>query len=114
MNMTSTRVAEALSIEEKHETPSQLTLSLKGVLDVETAPSLMKMLEACFKKAPEQIRIRMDELSDIDSSGIATLIEGLRWSRSSGGHFFLSGVHDAVRDLIVLSKLEREFEILEH
>ncbi len=102
---------EMLLIEEKSGRSGQVDLHLKGALDVDTSPQLKRMLERCFKENPEQILVRMDHLTDIDSSGIATLVEGLRWSRSSGGRFILSGLQDAARDLIIISKLEHEFDI---
>ena len=49
----------------------------------------------------------------MDSAGIATLVEGLQWSRSTGGRFVLSGLTENVHDVFSLSKLDTVFEIVD-
>ena len=49
----------------------------------------------------------------IDSSGVASLVEGLKASRDVGARFILFGLNTTVREVLQLSKLVRIFEICE-
>jgi anti-sigma B factor antagonist len=50
----------------------------------------------------------------IDSSGVASLVEGLKASRDVGARFILFGLNTTVREVLQLSKLVRIFEICEN
>jgi len=90
-----------------------ILLTIKGTLDIRTSPQLKKMLMKCFSEKPGRLDLMLSGVESIDTSGVATLVEGLRWSHRSGGEFVLSGVQEGVLDLIRLSKLESEFEIVD-
>jgi len=102
----------SFTITEKEEGPDRICLQVTGDLDVRTSPQLKRAMNTCFAHGVEQIHVMLDGVPRMDSSGIATLVEGLRWSRLPGHRFMLSGLNEAVRDLFVLSKLEGEFELL--
>lgn len=89
-----------------------IRLNIKGVVDVHTSPKLRKALDRCFAGNPKCMHVVLDAVPRMDSSGVATLLEGLRWSRSSGNRFVLSGLNGALQDLFVISNLEQEFEIM--
>jgi len=40
-------------------------------------------------------------------------VEGLQWSRSTGGRFVLTGMGENVRDIFALAKLDTVFDIEE-
>lgn len=78
----------------------------------------------CSPKAREQI---LQQLSDrrhvlvdlsgvayIDSSGIASLIEGLQYARKNNLGFGLVGVSKAAQQVIQLARLDRVFSIYEN
>lgn len=90
---------------------SSVVLNVRGELDVKTAPQLKRAMDSCFVEGVGQLEIALDMVPKIDSSGIATLVEGLRWSRRTNNSFFLSGLQAPVLDLVRLSNLENEFDI---
>lgn len=47
----------------------------------------------------------------MDSSGLGTLVEALRWSRRNGGQLKLVGLAESVRSVFEISRLETVFEI---
>ena len=49
----------------------------------------------------------------IDSSGVASLVEGLKASRDVGSRLILFGLNRTVREVLQLSKLVKIFEICE-
>lgn len=100
------------TIAQSGDSAETLQLTIEGELDVITSPQLKQAMTAAFSKGPRLLRVALDRVPKMDSSGVATLVEGLRWSRRSGGRFILSGLQEPVLDLIRISKLDSEFEIM--
>jgi anti-sigma B factor antagonist len=50
----------------------------------------------------------------MDSSGVASLVEGLKASRDVGSRFILFGLNKTIREVLQLSKLVKIFEIYEN
>lgn len=86
-------------------------LSVSGDVTIHTSPKLRERLKPLLSEGMREVRVRLDGVEFMDSSGIATLVEGLQWSRNGGGRFVLSGLHDNVRDVLELAKLDDVFEI---
>jgi len=95
------------------ESAEGLCIHVKGDVDVHTSPLLKEAMNRCFSGQAQDVRVMLNEVERMDSSGIATLVEGLQWSRLSNRRFIISGLTESVRDQFVLSKLEREFDISE-
>ena len=95
------------------ESAQTVCIYVKGDVNAQTSPALRKAISSCIADQAQSIQIVLNEVERMDSSGIATLVEGLKWSRASNGRFVVSGLTEAVRDLFILSKLEQEFEIVE-
>jgi len=87
-------------------------LALKGVVNIQTAVDFRRQLKPLLDNAKQSIHIDLSDVKFIDSAGLATLVEGLQWSRAAEGrHFVLSGLSDGVRDIFELAKLDTVFEI---
>ena len=67
---------------------------LRGRLDIESSPDLRDHLLAMLRRqfSPETIVIDVAAVSYIDTSGIATLIEGLKVARLAGIVLHLQGL----------------------
>ena len=85
---------------------------IQGEVNIHTAPQLREAFLPLFATNPASITVDLSNVPFMDSSGIATLVEGLQWSRKSGGEFILSGMTEAVRDLFGLAKLDTVFTIV--
>ena len=59
-----------------------------------------------------RVGVELSEVSYIDSSGIAALVEGFQHARSKGKGFALVAVSDAVRAVLELARLDRVFPIV--
>jgi len=103
--------SERFDIVEESEGTDRIRLRIQGDLDVDSSPRLYVLLNQCFNQNINHIHIALDNVPRMDSSGIATLVAGLRWGQRSGGHFVLTGLTETVRDLFELSKLDQEFEL---
>jgi len=84
-----------------------------GTVNIQTSPQLRTVLKPLFVSQNKEIHVNLSGVSFMDSSGIATLVEGLQWARASGGRFVLSGLQETVRDIFCLAKLDTVFDISE-
>jgi len=84
---------------------------VRGKVDIHSSPKLRQALKPLLTAEQNAIFVDLNQVSFMDSSGIATLVEGLQWSREHGGRFVLSGLSDSVRDIFALAKLDTVFEI---
>jgi anti-sigma B factor antagonist len=100
----------SLQIETEHA-DQQATVTIQGDVTIQTSPELRNILKPLFKGDVNHIVIKLDGVDFMDSSGIATLVEGLQWSKVSDGRFVLSGLSSTVRDVFELAKLDTIFEI---
>jgi anti-sigma B factor antagonist len=86
-------------------------IGLSGEIDMHTSPDLRKTLFALIKKKPAAIVVDFGEVTYIDSSGIATLVEGLKAMRTYKGKLKLVGINDHIMDIFKFAKLDMVFEI---
>lgn len=85
-------------------------LSAKGEVDLYTSPELR---EAIIKAVNGKSGVGID-LSDIaymDSSGVATLVEGLQTSKGKDQDFVLLRPSNAVMKVLELARLDKVFDI---
>lgn len=85
---------------------------VSGDIDLATSPELRKALlrELRDLRMPRVV-LNLKAVRYIDSSGVASLVEGLRASRDVGSRFILFGMNTTVREVLQLSKLLKVFEI---
>lgn len=90
-----------------------VTLSFEGYIDMSSSPEVREALTAQFKADPKAIIVNLSKVPYIDSSGIATLVEGLQWSHSSSNKFRLVGLNSTVRDIFEIARLLQVFEVFD-
>ena len=86
-------------------------LIVEGQVDMHTSPDLRKHFIQGIKGRRSPIVVDLSEVSFIDSSGLATLIEALRSISGYGGKLRLVGLNPAVENVFRLSHLSSIFEI---
>ncbi len=92
------------------------SLNLEGVWVVEVAGeinlSTSQALKKSFEKLPvKKIVVDLVGVSYIDSSGLATLVELLKKTKSQGGSMGLAGMSEKVKSLFEITKLDKLFQI---
>jgi len=87
-------------------------VQVKGDVNIQTSPDLRKQLKPLFSQESGEIHVNLSGVTFMDSSGIATLVEGLQWARKVNGRFVLHELQATVKDIFVLSKLDSVFEIV--
>ena len=87
-------------------------LDITGDIDLAHSPAMRKalLLEIKEKRTPK-VFLNLEKVRYIDSSGIASLVEGLKASRDQGSRLILYGLSKTVREVMELSRLQKIFEI---
>jgi anti-sigma B factor antagonist len=87
-------------------------VDVQGDIDLYNSPEVRKVIleELREKKVPRLI-VNLTGVRYIDSSGVASLVEGLKVSRSLSSRFMLYGLSPAAREVLELSRLIRVFEV---
>jgi anti-sigma B factor antagonist len=84
---------------------------VEGEIDMFSSPNLRDKLVPFFDKGAKGIIVDLSGVSFMDSSGIATLVEGLQWSKKNNKAFVLTGVGTNVMNALSLTKLDNVFTI---
>jgi len=83
-----------------------------GDIDLYNSPEMRKTLLAALKeKHAPCVILNLKEVKYIDSSGVASLVEGLKVSRTLNSKFILYGLSAAAREVLELSRLIKVFEV---
>ncbi len=86
-------------------------LALSGEIDMHESPALRKELMALVNKKVTPLVVDFHAVSYIDSSGIATFVEGLKGMMSFGGKLKLVSIPTGIMEIFSFSKLDKVFEI---
>jgi anti-sigma B factor antagonist len=86
-------------------------LPLEGEIDLHVSPRISASLDAMIDEKPKQLVVDLTNVSYIDSSGLAVLIEGMQNVEAYGGKFALAGLHAKVRPIFEIARLDQVFRI---
>ena len=95
----------------KPETGSQRTMRLEGEIDMHVSPQIAADLRSLTKEKPEKLVIDLSNVSYIDSSGLAVLINTMQKVEAYRGKLYLVGMQENVRLIFETSQLEQVFRI---
>jgi anti-sigma B factor antagonist len=87
-------------------------LIVKGEIDLYSSTMLREYVINIIKQhQPRVLIVELAEVTYIDSSGIATLVEGLQMANRTKTKFKIAGLSKRVLEVFELVKLERVFDI---
>lgn len=94
------------------EVRQTLVIDIRGEVDLFTSPKMRSAIVAAFNSMDiSQVAVNLGGVSYIDSSGIATLVEGLQLARSTKRRFVLFGLQKGAREVLELARLDKIFDI---
>ncbi len=99
-----------LNIEITHQDSAAIVV-ISGEVDLYSSPKVRESLLALTKKEQPAIVINLQDVGYMDSSGLATLIEGMQSSAKYGGKFLLTNLREGVLEVFQLSQLDKVFKI---
>ena len=82
-------------------------------LEMNNVSTFRRTLQSEVQRADRGLVLLLTDVTFIDSSGVAVLIEGLKWSRERGLPYVLVQLPAAVKMVIELARLENFFTIAE-
>ncbi len=84
-----------------------------GDIDLSKSSELRVSIRSALDDSPTKINIDLAHVPYMDSSGIATMIEGLQLSKQSDIVFILCALCEGVQSIIELARLDQIFTIIE-
>ncbi len=85
-----------------------------GDVDLYSSTELRETLLKEMRSGIPNVLVNMTEVTYIDSSGIATLVEGLQLSRETKTRFGLFGLRSNARSVLELARLHKVFPTFEN
>ena len=82
----------------------------RGEIDLESSPAARETLLKCFGDTSNVI-VDLSDVSYIDSSGVASLVEALQASKKNGSQFSLAAVSEPPRRVLELARLDKVFTL---
>jgi anti-sigma B factor antagonist len=96
---------------EKETTSNEALIRVAGEVDLYSSPELRKAILKSIPSSGAELAIDLSGVTYIDSSGVATLVEGLRSSREKGAVFVLLSPSPSVMQVLELARLDSVFEV---
>ena len=90
---------------------SSTTLSVRGSLDINTAPQLGDEIDKLVADKPALVVVDLSGLDLIDSSGVAALVKLYKAVRATGGNVTISGVRDQPLAIFKLLRMDKVFNL---
>ena len=85
---------------------------MNGDIDINTSPEVKRSFDDAIKQRKEKVVINLKDVSYVDSSGLATLVEILKNLRAYGGKMKLTNLSSKVKGLFEITKLDKLFDIV--
>jgi len=87
-------------------------LDISGDIDLAHSTEVRRMVLLEFREnRTPRVILNLSDVNYIDSSGVASLVEGLKASRDVGSRLILFGLSPIAHEVLQLSRLLKIFEI---
>ena len=87
-------------------------ITLAGEIDLQTSPKAREQILTTLKNK-QHVLVEMAAVEYIDSSGIASLVEGFQDAKGRELSFGLVNISDATRQVLALARLDKIFPIFD-
>nr|WP_199306566.1 STAS domain-containing protein [Anabaena sphaerica] len=84
-----------------------------GRLDITTAWQFRLKLQECISKLSRHVLVNLGEVNFIDSSGLTSLVAGMRDADKAKGSFRICNVHPDAKLVFEVTMMDTVFEIFE-
>lgn len=91
--------------------PGNYVVRPEGDVDMSTSPELRATLAPLLAAGTQCLVVDLSQVPYMDSSGIATLVEGLQLSRKNSSKFILAGLGPSVRAAFEVAHLMEVFQV---
>ena len=98
---------------ETTDTDGGQRIKVEGEVDLSSSPELRTAILKAMPKGKGMVAVDLSGVPYMDSSGVATLVEGLKSVGKQGADFVLVSPSAAVMKVLQLSRLDTVFDIRE-
>lgn len=95
-----------LIISQTRDDGDTVILSLKGDLDIQTAPQLRNFIEKFLEDGNSNLKLDLSKLSYLDSSGYGALLDASRLTGITQSKVDFSNMPDCISEFFDISALE--------
>jgi anti-sigma B factor antagonist len=89
-----------------------VVVELCDEIDLHNSPQLREaIIGAIEEHEPSKLVLCLADVPYMDSSAIAVLVEALQRLRKAGGKVYLTDLHDRVKGLLEIARLDTIFEV---
>lgn len=85
-------------------------VELSGEVDLSCSPDARKQILECLGSG-KNLLVDLSQVTYIDSSGVASLVEGYQTAKKKAVNFGLIGVSSAAMNVLQLARLDKVFPI---
>ena len=96
---------------ESTDTADETIIVVEGDIDLYSSPELRTAVLKAVPKATNGVEVHLGGVTYMDSSGVATLVEGLRSAKEHGKTFALVAPSTSVMKVLELARLDSVFEV---
>ena len=89
-------------------------IEIEGDVDLYSSPQVRKTIIDQIHKRKTALLVNLEGVTYMDSSGVATLVEGLQRIKEYSGKLCIYNLQGPVRDVFELSRLDKVFNIFEN
>ena len=95
------------------EIEGNMVAILEGSLDTAAAPAAEKVMDPLNNVEGKDIILDCTALGYISSAGLRIFLSILQNAEEKGGHVYIKGLNDNVRDIFILTGFNNIFEFIE-
>ncbi len=92
-------------------TADETIIAVEGDIDLYSSPELRTAVLKAVPRATTGVGVHLGGVTYMDSSGVATLVEGLRSAKENGKTFSLVAPSTSVMKVLELARLDSIFEV---
>lgn len=96
---------------EVNKTATETKLTIRGSLDINTAPALNEEIDKIIAGKPAKVEVDLAPLDLIDSSGVAALVKLYKGVRGSGGNVLIRNARDQPLAIFKLLRMDKVFNL---
>jgi len=96
---------------EKATSADETIIRVEGDVDLYSSPELRTAVLKALPKAALGVGVHLGGVTYMDSSGVATLVEGLRSAKAHGKNFWLVAPSSSVMKVLELARLDSVFAV---
>ena len=93
--------------------PEMTVISPMGEIDLSRAPAFRTNIAEVFAEKPAKVVVDLRGVPYMDSSGVATLVEGMQLSNKAGTIFILVALQERVKSIFEIARLDTVFKIVD-